>query len=103
MSTSTVQPQKNERIDIRLSTEQKSILKEAADIIGEPLASYVISSALRDAIQLIRERNTITLSERDWKRLEEILTNNEGPSKNLLKAARRHRRLVEKSNSQSHA
>jgi uncharacterized protein (DUF1778 family) len=86
--------QKGDRLDIRLTSEQKGWLKEAADIVGESLTSYILSTALRDALQLIRERSVITLSERDWNRLEEIASDESGPNEYLLKAAERYCREV---------
>lgn len=58
-------PQKTERMDLRLTQQQKEILKEAAGLLGDSVANYVISTAMRDALQLIREHQAITLSIKD--------------------------------------
>jgi uncharacterized protein (DUF1778 family) len=85
---------KNERMDLRLTLEQKNILKEAADLLGESLANFVISTALRDALELIREHQRITLSERDWTKLEAAMLDEGKPNEALRTAARRYRNQV---------
>lgn len=89
-------PRKSERMDLRLTHEQKSILKEAADLLGESVANFVISTALRDAMELIREHQTITLTERAWSQLEAAMRDSSGPNDNLRVAATRYHRRVDR-------
>lgn len=80
---------KEARVDIRMSEEHKLILEQAAAVSGQPLTSFVLSSTL-DRAREILERETITkLSRRDMSRLLEILEESDEPGPALRKAAKR--------------
>jgi uncharacterized protein (DUF1778 family) len=72
-----------------------STLKQSIESTVMSRSKHIKHQALRDELQPIREQNVITLSERDWKRLEEIAADESGPNENLMKAAERYRREVQ--------
>jgi uncharacterized protein (DUF1778 family) len=80
---------KEARVDIRMSEEHKLILEQAAAVTGQPLTSFVLSSTL-DRARDILDRETVTkLSRRDMTRLFEILEEDDEPGPALRKAAKR--------------
>jgi uncharacterized protein (DUF1778 family) len=82
---------KEERLDVRLTAEQKEILKTASAMLGESLAKYVISTAIRDAVALIQQRSTLRLSARDWKIFEREMLDESPPVEKLRSAAAQYR------------
>ena len=65
MTTSTIQ--RDERIDLRLSAELKTLLARAASYSGMSLSGFLVSSASKRAKELVAERETLTLTGRDWR------------------------------------
>jgi uncharacterized protein (DUF1778 family) len=56
---------KSERLEARLSREQKELLQWAADLEGRSLTDFVVSHAQTAAVKTISERNVIKLSRAD--------------------------------------
>jgi uncharacterized protein (DUF1778 family) len=56
---------KSERLEARLSREQKELLQWAADLEGRSLTDFVVSHAQNAALQTISEHTTIKLSRAD--------------------------------------
>ena len=56
---------KSERLETRLSREQKELLQWAADLEGRSLTDFVVSHAQNAAVQTIAEHTTIELSRAD--------------------------------------
>ena len=71
---------KNERIDFRVSLDQKSLLEKAAEIKNVSLSSYIISSSLRQAQIDLAENETLVLSNRDRDSIMEALENPPEPN-----------------------
>ncbi len=89
MPTST--SHRDERIDLRLSTELKALLARAASYSGMSLSSFLVTSASKRAKELVAERETITLTARDWKAFLAALDEPERRRPRLEKAAKRYR------------
>lgn len=87
--------QKRERLDVRISHEQKVLLQRAALLEGTTLTNFVIHTAQEAAERTIRERQVITLSARDSLVFAEALLNPPAPSARLRAAAARYQDLVE--------
>jgi uncharacterized protein (DUF1778 family) len=84
---------KEARVDLRMSKEHKLMLEKAAAIVGQPLTTFMLSSTL-DRARDILDREVVTkLSSRDMKRLFEILENPKEPNPALRKAAKRYKAL----------
>jgi uncharacterized protein (DUF1778 family) len=56
---------KSERLEARLSYEQKELLQWAADLEGRSLTDFVVSHAHNAALQTISEHTVIKLSRAD--------------------------------------
>jgi uncharacterized protein (DUF1778 family) len=84
---------KEARVDLRISKEHKEILEQAAAIMGQPLTTFILSSTL-DRARDILDREVVTkLSRRDMNRLFKILENPKKPGPALRKAAKRYKAL----------
>lgn len=88
MATSTTQ--RDERIDLRLSAELKALLARAASYSGMSLSSFLVSSASQRAKELVAERETLTLTARDWRAFLTGLDKAERRRPRLEKAAKRY-------------
>ena len=86
-------PTKRERLEARVSPEQKALIQRAAALTGRSLTDFVVSSAQAAAEETIRTHEVIRLSARDTEILIEALLNPPEPNEALREAARRHREL----------
>jgi uncharacterized protein (DUF1778 family) len=59
--------QRDERIDLRLSAELKTLLARAASYSGMSLSSFLVSSASQRAKEVVAGQETLTLTRRDWR------------------------------------
>jgi uncharacterized protein (DUF1778 family) len=82
--------QRDERIDLRVSAELKALLARAASYAGVSLSSFLVASAARRARELVSERETLTLTERDWRAFLSALDKAERKRPKLERAARRY-------------
>ena len=64
MSISTTE--RDERIDLRVSAELKTLLARAASYSGMSLSSFLVASASERAKEVVSERETLKLTARDW-------------------------------------
>jgi uncharacterized protein (DUF1778 family) len=76
-----------ERLEARISSEQKGLLQRAASLQGRTLTEFVIESAREKAESVIREQELITLTARDRKIFVNALLAVPVPSKELRNAA----------------
>ncbi|MEK7474744.1 MAG: DUF1778 domain-containing protein [Candidatus Coatesbacteria bacterium] len=82
---------RTERLEIRISPEQKGILERAAAAMGKPLTGFALSHLLERAREIEERPRTRVLSHRDHKRFLAILGSGAAPVPALKAAARRHR------------
>ena len=47
---------KDDRLDLRLTSEQKRLLQHAASLRGESVSDFVIASAMRDADEVLLDQ-----------------------------------------------
>ena len=81
---------KPERLEARLTPEQKALLQRAADLSGRTLSEFVISSAQAAAQETIRTHHIIELTARESEQLANALLNPVPPNERLRVAAARH-------------
>jgi uncharacterized protein (DUF1778 family) len=86
---------KRERLEARISPEQKELLQRAADLQGRTVSSFVIEQAQRAAEEAIRAHTVITLATQDSRAFAEALLNAPDPSEQLRSAAERYREAVQ--------
>ena len=84
--------EKMDRIDLRITREQKELLARAAALSGVSMSSFLVNNALDQAKRIVAEGETIVLSNRDRDLFYSILKNPPKPNKNLVKLMRNHRR-----------
>jgi len=86
---------KRERLEARISTEQKELLQHAADLQGRTLSDFVVESAQRAAEEAIRDHSIITLAAQDSRAFAEALLEPPMPNETLRAAATRYREAVQ--------
>ena len=79
-----------ERLEARISTEQKRLFKEAATLRGVTLTDFVVSSVHEAAVRTLEARHVIELSQRDQRAFAEALSRPPVPNTVLRKAWVRH-------------
>ena len=84
----TTTPTRSDRIELRATSEEKSLLARAAAYERLDLTSFVMRAALPAAQRIVDRSERIALSERDTKRL---LENPPKPTEKLIRAARARR------------
>lgn len=77
---------KSERLEARITPEQKSQFQHAANLVGRTITDFVISSLQEAATKVIREHEVINISMRDQKAFIQALLTASEPNQRLLKA-----------------
>lgn len=85
---------RQDRIEARLTAEQKALISRAAALEGVSISSFVVQRALDAALQSIERRDLIRLSVRDSERIAEALIHPSDPAPTLEKASARHRSIT---------
>lgn len=83
-----------ERLETRVSAEQKSLIERAAALQGRTLTDFVLTSVQEAAIRAIAEHETLVLSERDRLVFFDTLVNPPAPSERLQRALAEHKHRV---------
>ncbi len=86
-----VKTEKMDRIDIRVTREQKETLARAAVVSGVSMSSFLVANALPEARKMVSKNERISLSTRDRDMFHSILTNPPKPNKNLVRLMKNHR------------
>lgn len=89
---STAKP-RDERLEARVSRDQKAMFQHAAELQGRTLTDFVIAS-VHDAVRVIEETQTIRLSATDSRAFAEALLNPREPNARLKAAAQRYLKLT---------
>lgn len=79
-----------ERLEARITPDQKDLFKRAASLRGVTLTDFVVSSVHEAAVRTLEAIHVIELGRRDQQVFVDALLNPEPPNENLTKAARRH-------------
>ena len=81
---------RNERLEARVSREQKALFQRAAELQGRTLTDFVVSSVHEAALRAIEDSRLIRLNADESRAFAEALLNPPEPSERLRKAARRY-------------
>jgi uncharacterized protein (DUF1778 family) len=81
-------PTESGRIELRVKPEDKALLTRAAAIERLDLTGFILRTVLPAAEKIIGKAERVELSERDSKRVLELLENPPPPSAKLLRAAK---------------
>lgn len=87
----TLAIQKDERIDLRVSSDVKALISRAAAYCGMSLSAFLVSIAADRAKEIVAENETLTLSPRDWEAFLAVLDDPHRPRPRLEAAAQRYR------------
>lgn len=81
---------KRERLEVRVSVEQKELVQRAAALLGRSVSDFVLESAQRAAEEAIREHAIIMLSVQDSQAFAKAVLNPPPPSQRLRAAVARY-------------
>ena len=79
------------RLEARLTAEQKRQIEHAARIKGTSVSDFVVLSAADAAVRTIREQEVLTLNERAREVFAQALLSPPPPGRRLMTAAKRYR------------
>ncbi len=85
---------KNDRLEARITAEEKALIKQAADLQGCSLTEFVVRSAQEAARKAIKEHRIISLTARDTEAFINALLKSPAPSKKLKRAADRYKKIM---------
>lgn len=77
----------NDRIDVRISKEQKELIKFASELSGfKSLTEFIVFTTNKEANKIIAEKNQILKSLEDKKIFVDAILNSPSPNANLKNA-----------------
>jgi uncharacterized protein (DUF1778 family) len=82
---------RDERLEARLTREQKALFQRAAELQGRTLTDFLIASAHEAAVRTLEESQIIRLSVEDSRAFADALLNPRRPIEKLRAAARRYK------------
>jgi uncharacterized protein (DUF1778 family) len=85
---------RNERLEARVSRDQKALFQRAAELQGRTLTDFVITSVHEAAVRVIEETHTIRLSAADSQAFAEALLHPREPNARLKAAAQRYLKMT---------
>ncbi|MBV8045493.1 DUF1778 domain-containing protein [Pluralibacter sp.] len=80
---------KKQRIDLRLTDDDKSMIEEAAAITNQSITQFMLNSASERAAEVIERHRRVILNEASWARVMEAISNPPAPTEKLKRAAKR--------------
>jgi uncharacterized protein (DUF1778 family) len=84
---------KSERLEMRLTRDQKDLIERAARIKGLDVTSFAVPTVLEAAQEIVGRQSVTVLSDRDFKRFLQILDAHEEPAPKLKAAVKRLKKL----------
>ncbi len=86
----------NDRIDVRISKEQKELIRYASDLRGfKSLTEFIVYSVNKEANDIINEHNQILKSIEDKKVFLEAIVNPPSPNAKLKKAQLNYQKFLD--------
>jgi uncharacterized protein (DUF1778 family) len=92
--TAKSQRAKPERLEARITQEQKELFQRAADLEGRTVTDFVISAVQQAAIKTVQQHEVLHLSRRDSELLAEALVNPPSPSPSLRVAVEQYKKIT---------
>lgn len=83
-----------ERLDARVTREEKEMIETAASLRGTSASDFVRMATREAALKTIREHEVLTLNEEEKRIFVEALLNPPKPNANLIAAARRYKKVI---------
>jgi len=85
MSTTT----KNDRLDLRLTQQQKNEIEKAAAISGRSITDFSVSVLMEEAAEVIRQDRDLAVSEKALDAFNKVLDRPAHPLEGLAKLVKR--------------
>jgi uncharacterized protein (DUF1778 family) len=82
---------RSERLEARVSREQKELFLRAATLQGRSLTDFLVASVQEAAMETVRTHDALRLSEHDRQAFVSVLLAPPAPAKPLEQAAKRYR------------
>jgi uncharacterized protein (DUF1778 family) len=82
---------KPERLEARVTREQKQLIERAAELEGRSITDFVVASAQSAARQVIQDHEILKLTARDREVFVQALLNPPKPTDKLRHAVRRYK------------
>jgi uncharacterized protein (DUF1778 family) len=83
-------PARNERLEARVSAEQKDLFLRAAELQGRTLTDFVIASVHEAAVRTLEDMQSIQLTAQESLAFAEAVANPREPAPRLKAAAQRY-------------
>lgn len=81
---------RGERLEARISADQKGLFQRAAELQGRTLTDFVVASAHEAAVRTIEAMQTVRLTEAESRAFAEALLAPREPTPRLKAAAKRY-------------
>jgi len=85
---------RTERLEARITSGQKALFKQAAELEGRTLSDFIVHAASEAALRTVQTHQIISLKAQEQKTFVETLLNPPEPGPRLRAAARRHQNLI---------
>ncbi len=82
-------PVKSDRLELRLTSEQKLKIEQAAALSGRSVTDFSVPLLVREASEVIRVERDLRLSKKSWDAFNEILDRPATPVAGLAELLRR--------------
>ncbi|HDR2161469.1 TPA: DUF1778 domain-containing protein [Enterobacter cancerogenus] len=80
---------KKQRIDLRLTEDDKNMIEEAAAMTNQSISQFMVSTASERAAEVIEQHRRLLLNEASWDRVMDALSNPPSANERLKRAAKR--------------
>lgn len=87
-------PARVDRLEARVSLEQKHLFQQAANLLGRTLTDFITATLQKESLRVIQEQSVLKLAGQDRKAFIQCLLNPPPPSKRLVEIARRYQKEV---------
>jgi uncharacterized protein (DUF1778 family) len=77
-------------LDVRLAGEHKQLIQRAAELLGESISAFTVSTLVHEAQQVVERFSSLQLSDRDRDSFLSALDAPPEPNARLRKAAEAH-------------
>lgn len=79
---------KDDRLELRASERQASVIREAAAEYGKSTSAFVLDAAYNEAQRLLADRRVFVLDDEQWSRFTELLDRPVAPTEALRRLKR---------------
>ena len=90
----TASPARDQRLDARVTREEKEAIEEAARLRGTSASDFLRMAAREAALNTIRENEILTLAQNSKRVFVEALLNPPAPNQKAISAAKRLKREI---------